>query len=66
MIFHGDDPGMFRNRISGGEAERVVDLKGLRFTGSLESWEGLDPSDTPILLRDMGTDDIYALTLAEK
>jgi len=62
----GDHPGMFRARILGGDPERVVDLKGLRFTGALQSWEGLDPSGTPILLRDMGTDDIYALTLDEK
>jgi len=66
LIFAGDDPGMFRSRISGGDAERVVDLKGLRFTGALMSWEGLDPTDTPMLLRDVGTDDIYALTLEEK
>jgi hypothetical protein len=66
LIFAGPDPGMFRTRISGGDAERVVDLKGLRFTGALESWEGLDPTDTPILLRDLGTDDIYALTLDRK
>jgi Tol biopolymer transport system component/DNA-binding winged helix-turn-helix (wHTH) protein len=66
LIFAGDDPAMFRARVSGGDAERVVDLKGLRFTGALDSWEGLDPTDTPMLLRDVGTDDIYALTLDEK
>ena len=66
LIFAGPDPGMFRSRISGGHPERVVDLKGLRFTGALMSWEGLDPTDTPMLLRDAGTDDIYALTLATK
>jgi Tol biopolymer transport system component/DNA-binding winged helix-turn-helix (wHTH) protein len=61
-----DPPGMFRARIAGGDPELVVDLKGMRVTGALTNWEGLDPSDTPILLRDRGTDDIYALTLAEK
>ena len=66
LIFAGNDPAMFRARISGGDPERVVDLKGLRFTGALMSWEGLDPTDTPMLLRDVGTDDIYALTLATK
>ena len=29
-------------------------------------YKGLDPTDTPMLLRDMGTDDIYALTLESK
>ncbi len=61
-----DDPGVFRLRVSGGNAERVVDLKGFRFTGSVGFWFGLDPSDTPMLIRDVGTDDIYALTLEQK
>ena len=61
-----DDPGVFRARVSGGDAERVVDLKGFRYTGAFTRWMGLDPTDTPMLLRDVGTDDIYALTLEER
>ena len=61
-----NDPGVFRVRVSGGNAERVVDLKGFRFTGAFTLYMGLDPADTPMLLRDMGTDDIYALTLESK
>ncbi len=61
-----DDPGVFRVRVSDGAEERVVDLKGFRFTGSLTMWTGLDPQDAPLLIRDVGTDDIYALTLEEK
>jgi Tol biopolymer transport system component len=61
-----DDPGVFRVRVSGGDAERVVDLKGFRYTGAFNLWMGLDPTDTPLLLRDVGTDDIYALTLEQK
>ena len=60
------DPGVFRVRVSGGDAERVVDLKGFRYTGAFNLWMGLDPTDTPLLLRDVGTDDIYALTLEQK
>ena len=62
----GDDPGVFRIRRSGGDAERIVDLKGFRFTGTYAFWMGLDPDDTPMLLRDVGTDDIYGLTLDRK
>ncbi len=62
----GTDTGVFRVRVSGGTPERVVDLKDFRFTGSIGLWMGLDPQDSPILLRDVGTDDIYALTLEEK
>ena len=61
-----DDPGVYRVRVSDGVEERVVDLKGFRFTGALTHWMGLDPEDTPLLIRDVGTADIYALTLEEK
>jgi Tol biopolymer transport system component len=61
-----DDPGVFRVRVSGGNAERVVDLKGFRYTGAFTLWMGLDPTDTPMLIRDIGTYDIYALTLEQK
>jgi Tol biopolymer transport system component/DNA-binding winged helix-turn-helix (wHTH) protein len=61
-----DNPGVFRIRVSGGDAERIVDLKGFRYTGAFTLWMGLDPTDTPMLLRDVGTDDIYALTLETK
>jgi len=61
-----DDPGVFRVHVSGGKAERVVDLKGFRYTGAFNLWMGLDPTDTPMLLRDVGSDDIYALTLEQK
>jgi Tol biopolymer transport system component/DNA-binding winged helix-turn-helix (wHTH) protein len=60
------DPGVLRVRVSGGNAERVVDLKGFRYTGAYNIWMGLDPQDTPMLIRDVGTDDIYALTLEQK
>jgi WD40 repeat protein len=59
-------PGVYRVPVSGGNPERVVDLKGFRFTGAVSLWMGLDPTDTPMLLRDTGSDDIYALSLEEK
>ena len=61
-----DNPGVFRIRVSGGDAERIVDLKGFRYAGAFTLWFGLDPQYTPMLLRDVGTDDIYALTLVER
>ncbi len=63
----GDNRGVFRVRAKDGVAERVVDLKNVHITGgTLELWLGLDPEDAPLLLRDIGSDDIYALTLEEK
>ncbi len=64
FVLAGADRGVFR--VSGGNAERVVDLKGFRSTGVFDLWFGLDPIDTPMLIRDVGTADIYALTLEQK
>jgi hypothetical protein len=60
------DPGDYRIKPSGGNAERVVALKGFRSTGAAGFWMGLDPKDKPLLLSDTGTDDFYALKLEEK
>ena len=32
-----DNPGVFRIRASGGDAERIVDLKGFRYTGGIHT-----------------------------
>jgi Tol biopolymer transport system component len=57
------DHGVFRISISGGIAERVFDLKDFRHTGWYNNWLGLDPEDSPLLLRDLGSSEIYSLTL---
>jgi len=57
------DRGVYRIRATGGKAERVADLKDWHITGYFSFWMALDPTDAPMLLRDVGTDDIYALTL---
>jgi serine/threonine protein kinase len=59
------DPGVFRVRVPAGKPERVADLIGRQYTGFFTSWMGLDPTDTPMVLRETGTTDIYALTLNE-
>ena len=60
------DTGLFRVRISGGEAEKIVDLKDWHDAGWFGRYMGLDPTDAPLLLRDIGSEDIYALTLDQK
>jgi DNA-binding winged helix-turn-helix (wHTH) protein/Tol biopolymer transport system component len=60
--FKSTDPGFFRVPAAGGKAEKLVDLKGFRGIGIL----GTDPDDNPILLRDEGTYDVYALALERK
>jgi DNA-binding winged helix-turn-helix (wHTH) protein/Tol biopolymer transport system component len=55
-------------RISPGEAmpEILAVVNNENFTGYFTSWMGLDNSHAPLLLRDIGSDDIYALTLEGK
>ena len=62
----GSDQAVYRVRERGGDPERVVDLKNWYVTGNFGFWMALDPTDAPLLLRDNGTSDLYALTLEEK
>jgi len=60
------DQAMYRIRIAGGGVERVADLRALGMTGWGGTWMGLDPTDSPLMLRDIGSNDIYALMLDAK
>ena len=66
ILYAYQQPGVYRVSVKGGAPERVVDLKGFHHTGLVGFWMGLDPNDTPLLLRDAGTDDLYALPLEVK
>ncbi len=59
------DAGVYRVNPRDGHIERIADLKGYRLTGTADSWMDLDADDMPMLLRDLDTDDIYALSLEE-
>jgi Tol biopolymer transport system component/DNA-binding winged helix-turn-helix (wHTH) protein len=61
-----NDRGVFRIPLTGGKAERVVDLKDWHDAGWFGRHMALDPTDAPLLLRDTGTKDIYALRLEVK
>lgn len=66
-VLRSTNPGIYRLPLTGGRAEKVVDLKGFRGAGSLLSgWSDLDPDDAPLLLRNVGTYGIYALSLERK
>jgi DNA-binding winged helix-turn-helix (wHTH) protein/Tol biopolymer transport system component len=64
VIYARDIAGsLYRIPVSGGKAESVGNLQDSRAA----IWTGLDSTtDAPLILRDVGTDDIYALTLSEK
>jgi serine/threonine protein kinase len=55
----GSDLAVLRIPITGGNPQVVVDLEDFHST----MWMGLDPTDAPLMLRDVGTNDIYALRL---
>jgi serine/threonine protein kinase len=60
------DAAIFRLRISDHKLERVTNLEGFRRAESAVfsfPWMGLTPDDSPILVRDNGTQEIYALDL---
>lgn len=57
-----DKPAFYRVRISDRALDRVASLKGLRRAwGAFDPWSGLAPDDSPLVLRDAGTQEIYAL-----
>jgi serine/threonine protein kinase/Tol biopolymer transport system component len=58
----GNERGFYRVRISDHKVEPIANLKDIRSFGcGFGAWAGLTPDDSPILLRDMSTQEIYAL-----
>jgi hypothetical protein len=53
-------------RLSDGKAEQVADLKNFVYAGHFsDSSLSLTPDDSPLLFRDAGTSDVYALDWEE-
>ena len=66
IFFHsfGSDTALLRVRVSNHNLERIASLKGIRQTiSAIGTWCGLAPDDSPLVLRDVGTQEIYALDL---
>jgi eukaryotic-like serine/threonine-protein kinase len=62
QVLDGSGTGaVIRIRVSDGTTERVLDLKNFVTTGNYGSWVDLAPDDSPLLLRNAGTQDVYAL-----
>ncbi|HKR26987.1 MAG TPA: protein kinase [Acidobacteriaceae bacterium] len=55
-----------RVSLADGKIERVADLKGFVTTGQYGGSLSLTPQDEPLLLRDRGTQDVYALDFTER
>ena len=57
-----DNPSISRVEISDGKLEQIVNLKVFRqANGVFGGWNGLAPDDSPLILRDVATQEIYAL-----
>lgn len=56
-----EDPSVVRMRLSDYTLELVADLKDFHPTGYWDDWMGLSPNDSPLLIRDTGLQDVYAL-----
>jgi serine/threonine protein kinase/Tol biopolymer transport system component len=61
FLHEEDHPSVMRVHISDHKVETVADLKHFRQAGYWGVWLGMAPDDSPLLLRDTGTQDIYAL-----
>jgi len=58
---------VYRVLVPRGKEELVFEPpENFQGTGWYSFWMSLDPDDSPLLLRDAGTDEIYALTLERK
>jgi Tol biopolymer transport system component/DNA-binding winged helix-turn-helix (wHTH) protein len=65
-----EDPAFYRVKISDRSLHRVVSLKDMRqfvagglFSSWMGTWTGLTPDGSPLLQRDISTQEIYALDL---
>ncbi len=57
-----DNPAIFRVKVSNHKVEQLVSLKDFRLAGgSVGAWFGLAPDDSPLLVRNIGTQEIYGL-----
>jgi Tol biopolymer transport system component/DNA-binding winged helix-turn-helix (wHTH) protein len=64
-VFGDNITGVIRVRISDRRVERVADLKTFASTGRYDRSLALAPDDSLLLLRDTGTQDVYALDWKE-
>ncbi|MGA2569713.1 MAG: winged helix-turn-helix domain-containing protein [Terracidiphilus sp.] len=57
------DHGVFRISPGDNHVERVASLKDFRHAGWYNLWLGLDSGDAPLLLRELGSEEIYRLSI---
>ena len=64
---YGPESAVMRVRVRDRQEEEFASLKGIRQSGRLAGLEfGLTPDGVPIVLRDVGTQEIYSLDWSER
>ncbi|MGO9434448.1 MAG: TolB family protein, partial [Terracidiphilus sp.] len=64
---YGPESAVMRTRVSDRQQEEVASLKGIRQAGRLAGLEfSLTPDGAPIVLRDVGTQEVYSLDWSER
>jgi Tol biopolymer transport system component/DNA-binding winged helix-turn-helix (wHTH) protein len=62
VLKRGNEPAIEKIRVSDGKTEIVASLAGVRQTGFRNAvWTGLTPENDPLILRDVGTEELYSL-----
>ena len=62
VLKRGNEPAIERIRVSDGKTEIAASLTGVRQTGFRNAvWTGLTPDNDPLILRDVGTEELYSL-----
>jgi serine/threonine protein kinase/Tol biopolymer transport system component len=59
------NPGVDRVAVPGGKTERVADLSKFQTTGVYGFWFGLTPNDLPLVLKDVGSQEIVSMAWHE-
>jgi eukaryotic-like serine/threonine-protein kinase len=54
-----------RVAVPSGKIEQIASLKGVRLTGVYGSWSGLTPDDSPLILKDAGSQEIVSMKWQE-
>jgi hypothetical protein len=62
LAFNPNLEGVFRVSVSSNKLEKIVDLRDFRPAGTFGAWLSLTPEDDPLVLRDVGPPEIYALS----
>ena len=65
FLHEENEPSVMRVHLTDHKVERIADLKDFRQAGCFNFWLGMAPDDSPLLLRDRGTQDVYALDFEE-